>query len=125
VSETGTSGPATAPDAPEDLDSVGSAAGPVPRPAAAVSRQAYDPSRDRETKRGQIAAQLLTLLTVLTLAPFVLALARGLCVRAVADAGACSGFPEIDLMALMQLVFTPVVALVGAATGFYFGEKKG
>lgn len=109
---------------PEDLDSVRLARGPTPPRVAAVGLQAYDPARERETKRGQIALRLLTLLMLLTLAPFALALARGICVRAVAEAGACAGFPEIDLTAVMQLVFTPVVALVGAATGFYFGEKK-
>jgi hypothetical protein len=99
----------------------GDAEGP-PRPS--VAREAYDPTRDREAKRGQIALRLLTLLTLLTFAPFALALARGLCVR-VAGLDACSGFPDVNVTELMQLVFTPVVALVGAATGFYFGEKKG
>lgn len=87
----------------------------------------YDPDRDREQKRGQIAGTLVTLLVVLTSAPFLLILLRAVCVRATGDAEAtatCGGFPAIDMKDLLNTVLTPVVALVGAATGFYFGEKK-
>jgi hypothetical protein len=30
-----------------------------------------------------------------------------------------------DIQALMTIVFAPIVGLVGAATGFYFGERNG
>jgi hypothetical protein len=29
-----------------------------------------------------------------------------------------------DVQALMTIVFAPLIGLVGAATGFYFGEKS-
>jgi hypothetical protein len=29
-----------------------------------------------------------------------------------------------DVQALMTIVFAPMIGLVGAATGFYFGEKS-
>lgn len=72
--------------------------------------------------------RLLTLLIFVAVAPFLLVLFRALCVRTVAGDEAvavCSGFPTADLKDLLNAVLTPVVALVGAATGFYFGEKKG
>lgn len=96
--------------------------------AGQVEDAPYDPSRDRETKRGQIALRLLTLLSLIAIAPFLLLLFRALCFRAVAGedpAAVCAGFPVVDMQELLTAVFTPVVALVGAATGFYFGEKKG
>lgn len=107
------------------------------QPAAPASRTKpppinaipYDPAPDRERKRGQIAIWLIVLLMALSLVPFVLILVRGVCVAAETNVasvpdGTCSGLPDVALMEVLTLVFTPVVALVGAATGFYFGEKS-
>lgn len=104
--------------------------GSVSRPPAALfqaDQSPYSPDRDRETKRGQIAMTLIWLLVMLASAPFLLILFRAICLRATGggeDPAVCTGFPAVDLMELLNAVLTPVVALVGAATGFYFGEKK-
>src|SRR5712691_6601138 len=61
----------------------------------------------RETARGRVAAALLLILAAISVAPFV---ALWLAWATVAE-----------LTALLQIIFGPVVALVGAVTGFYFG----
>jgi hypothetical protein len=71
----------------------------------------YDPSHDREKKRGHIAMTLVCLLFAIVAASFVYILFR-LC--------------DIEtLKSLLEIVFAPIVGLVGAVTGFYFGEKSG
>lgn len=99
-------------------------------PATHAATKAYNPAQDREKKRGQIATWLVALLIGVAAAPFLLILVRGVCVAADANtaslaASTCAGLPAVDLIEVLQLVLTPVVALVGAATGFYFGEKSG
>lgn len=101
--------------------------GSVPKPASdfAIATQNHELAKNREEKRGEIAMMLLRLLVVVVVAPFVLVAGRGvyLCWG---SSGICSAFPTVDdVLDLIQLVLTPVVALVGAATGFYFGERKG
>lgn len=72
-----------------------------------AKRVPYDPARTRENFRGLIALLLIALMTgiiVATLALFWLHPDR-----------------VKDLKDLFALIFGPVVALVGAATGYYFG----
>ncbi len=111
-----------------ELDSVVVAPGTI-RDAPeirSIDASRYDPTRDREQKRGRIAMVLVWLLVALA-APFALALVRGLCVGLQSGLGwpsaTCLGFPRVELIETLQLVLTPAVALVGAATGFCFGEK--
>lgn len=111
---------------------VGVSRGEAPPPSGVPESPAtvkYSPDRDREAMRGQIAMTLVWLLLLLCLSPVAVILFRGLCVWAATEnelaAGACAGFPVIDLAELLQVLITPIVALVGAATGFYFGEKAG
>ena len=111
------------------LDAIGpgqDAPGTKP-PIVAPSLKTYNPIEDREKKRGQIAMRLVGLLIAVALAPFVIIFLRAICVATEASGGiapeSCTGFDGLDVMGVMQLVLTPVVALVGAATGFYFGEK--
>ncbi len=75
-------------------------------------RQRYDPSEDRERKRGQIALILVGLLA-------------GLCVVAVLLGTTVNDTRAASLKAVLELVFGPIVGLAGAVTGFYFGEKAG
>lgn len=65
----------------------------------------------REITRGRIAAALLAILGFLVAGSFV-SLWFG-----------WASSTELD--ALLTLLFAPVIGLVGAATGFYFGEKAG
>jgi hypothetical protein len=70
----------------------------------------YDPRPQEDSARRRIAYLLLAILAVMILAAIVLVIL----------------WPErLDsLLKLYQLIFTPVVALVSAATGFYYGTKS-
>ncbi|RMF40235.1 MAG: hypothetical protein D6754_03655 [Alphaproteobacteria bacterium] len=106
-----------------DLDISPDAPGEVSGPIALESAP-YDPTRDREEKRGQVAMILLWLLFIVIVTPFVLIALRWSCFS-IFGAESCSTFPDIDVLALLEKVLTPLVGLVGAVTGFYFGERKG
>jgi hypothetical protein len=69
----------------------------------------YDPSRQREHVRAGIAYALIGLLIVIILFSFALLLFSS------------KSFDEIKGM--LELLLAPVVGLVGAVTGFYYGEK--
>jgi hypothetical protein len=92
-------------------------------PSAPVVSRGYDPARDRENMRGRIAVRLLGLLVVTILAPYALMLVRAACLLG-GPAAVCAGFPALAGNEVLTATITPVVALVGAATGFYFGEKR-
>ena len=69
----------------------------------------YDPTEDREKVRGNLAQGLIILLAIVVIIPF-LALMMG---------------KEIaDVKAIVEVTLTPLVGLVGAVTGFYFGSKE-
>ena len=71
----------------------------------------YDPSKDRESVRGWIALSLISLLAVVVLFSFAFTWAHPDRSR--------------DLHDLLALLLGPLVALVGAATGYYFGSQAG
>ena len=99
----------------------GAAAPPLP---AALSTTSYDPSRDRETVRSRIALWLVFLLGVIVCVPFVLLALRTGCRMLYPDQAVCTAFPVQELIDTVNLLLTPVIGLVGAVTGFYFGENK-
>lgn len=69
----------------------------------------YEPTRDREKVRGKIAIWLLTLLILMVVFSFV-----------------SIAFKWMDiptLKSLVEIFFTPLIGLVSAVTGFYYGEK--
>jgi hypothetical protein len=70
----------------------------------------YDPSRAREWMRGGIAGALLAILAVTVLLPWLVVAKKWLEVD--------------DLESLLSTILTPLVGLVGAVTGFYFGERS-
>ena len=85
------------------------ASGPPPQPSAV-----YDPTKDRENVRGHLAyivVGLFALLVVLTL---------WFAHAVVTDDPALQ-----RLLQVVGILLSPVVALVGAVTGFYYGEKAG
>ena len=84
----------------------------------------YDPAKDRERKRGQIAMLLVWLLVGVVAGTFLLTLGKAVCVGAGGTA-MCSSLDVVEVRTLIEMLLTPVVALVGAVTGFYFGESKG
>lgn len=96
-----------------DLDLAGEpvpelASGPVSTP---VSITSYDPSQDRERYRGLVAGVLLGLLTFTVSAAFL--------------SFWFNWASQDEIESLMTIVFAPIVGLVGAATGFYFGAATG
>ena len=109
-------------DAPLLLDETPTQGG-APAGAETIARAPYDPSRDRERKRGQIAMYLIALLFFVCLVPYVFVLAEILCLQGGGTAPMCSKFGAGNLEKLTQLFLTPIVGLVGAVTGFYYGEN--
>lgn len=113
-------------DTPVDLTARGAPAPPsVEIRAEKIDFQPkpYDPTRDRETIRGRIALWLVWTLVGLIAATFVFAAATVL----ICGSASCNAQTK-DLEAVkvvVQLLLTPLVGLVGAVAGFYFGEKSG
>lgn len=70
----------------------------------------YNSDEDRERIRGLVALFLSGLLAFVVLGSFI---------------GLAAKLIEMkDLKELLTIVLGPIIALVGAATGFYFGGKK-
>lgn len=70
----------------------------------------YDIPAEREKKRGQIALFLIWILAGIIAISLLIVMFS------------CKPTVE-NLKSILELIFTPIIALVGAATGFYFGEK--
>jgi hypothetical protein len=92
-------------------------------PSRRIAKERYDPARDRESIRGKIAMTLI--LTLVGIALIVVAV--GLATALVCAWSACTAeAAEMkSARAVVELVLTPLIGLVGAVTGFYFGEKSG
>src|SRR5689334_4084676 len=86
-----------------DFVDLGSAEGSEPEPQTIP----YDPSRDRESIRGWIALSLIGLLALVTIASFAFMWRH-------------PGNSK-ELHDLLEVLYGPLIALVGAATGYYFG----
>jgi hypothetical protein len=93
-----------------DAGATGSEAGTpyaVPRPSVGSN---YDPASDREKVRGILALSLvITLIGVVVASLLVVLLVPD-------NVGA--------LGEVLQLILSPLVGLVGAATGFYYGSRQ-
>jgi hypothetical protein len=96
-----------------------------PLSAAGLATAPYDPTRDREGVRSQLAIGLTLLLAVLVVAPFALILVGATCDGLFPASDACKRIPTVPLQDLLETLLTPIIGLVGAVTGFYFGENKG
>ena len=83
---------------------------PTPPSTAPVP---YDPEPDREVIRGKIALRLLWMLAgVLLLAFISIWLSKWL------------GMDIETLRTVLTIIFGPLVTLVSAATGFYYGSRS-
>jgi hypothetical protein len=91
-------------DKPSEVEAAPTISTPIDR--------AYDPSQDRERKRGQIALSLVGLLAAI--AAFSLIFVMFAATKEREDA----------FKGVLELPFGPIVGLVGAVTGFYFGAKS-
>jgi hypothetical protein len=74
------------------------------------SDKPYDPGRDREFVRSWVAYGLLGLLIVIVLLSFIALWAHGI--------------TKDDLKEILTIFFGPIITLLGAVTGFYYGEKS-
>lgn len=84
----------------------------VSPPLLTTTSVPYDPSEDRERKRGQTALSLVGLLAGIAVFSLIFAMVAATKER------------EDALKAVLELLFGPIVGLVGAVTGFYFGAKS-
>lgn len=75
----------------------------------------YDPAKAQETTRGKIAIILLFILA------FVIAFAFYFLERL--PLGPNTKDYAANLVTVLQIIFGPIVALVGTALGYYFGSK--
>ncbi len=82
---------------------------PEPGPEPAPKVVTYDPSKDRESMRGTIALSLIGIFAATIAGAFALVWIH----------------PDRskELHELLGLILGPLVALVGAATGYYFGSQ--
>jgi hypothetical protein len=83
---------------------------PMPSRLVPPTPAAYNPSRPRERMRGVIAILLLAFLGVMVVIPWLMMLAGSPVIR--------------DLNDLISRTFPPIVGLVGAVTGFYYGDRS-
>jgi hypothetical protein len=110
----------------QDLNTLGgttTAGGATPPTTSQIVEKSYDPTADRETIRGTIALALVWTL-VGVIGAVVL---TGLVTMYACHAGGACNTETMDLKtvrAVIELVLTPLIGLVGAVTGFYFGEKS-
>ena len=84
----------------------------------------YDPAKDREGVRSTIALSLIGLLAVVVVVPFVLILFGVGCDALGPGSDICRRIPVVPLKDVLDTVLTPLVGLVGAVTGFYFGDRE-
>jgi hypothetical protein len=117
----------THPVQPKDLTSIGpasaTAAGAPPASASELIEKTYDPTLDRETIRGTIAQALVWTL-VMVIGAVVLTGLVTIYGCHVKDTCAADTVELKTIRVVIELVLTPLIGLVGAVTGFYFGEKS-
>ncbi|KWF35824.1 hypothetical protein [Burkholderia diffusa] len=103
------------PQVPDEYAKVLDASDPTPASLAKFDNPPFDSRRHHDEARSTIAFWLLGLLT-------------GLLVAAALGFGGLfftAGKPTFDeLKSLVELILTPLLTLVSAATGFYFGSQK-
>jgi len=103
------------PSIPEQYSRVLDASDPTPASLVEIKKPRFDANRHHSEARSKIAFWLLGILT-------------GVLVTAVVGFAALF-FTKIQptfdqLKSLLELVLTPLLTLVSAATGFYFGSQK-
>lgn len=122
---TDTTGQELPPEQPRDLRQIGSSAAEeaVWKPGSGLKEEKYDPAKARENIRGQIAMWLVwSFVGFVALAGLIgLGTQIGCAWTKTCDAATT----ELKtIRALVELILTPLVGLVGAVSGFYFGEKS-
>lgn len=93
-----------------DLDDVVPKQGQAKPVEDGITTQAYDPRPHEDTARRHIAYALISLLLIICVATF-----------------ATLWWTDIEIQTVIrvvELLLGPVIALVSAATGFYYGAKS-
>ena len=94
----------------ESIDLVSTEPQPVvEEPRGTPQRDIYNPDRDREIVRGKIALYLLYMLAGVLLLAFI---------------SMWWGIKEDVLRTVLTIIVGPLVTLVSAATGFYYGTRS-
>jgi multisubunit Na+/H+ antiporter MnhC subunit len=118
----------TDPVQPQDLTNIGPAGSTgATAPLSSASRfieKNYDPTLDRETIRGTIAQALVWTLVVVIVAVILMGLVTAYGCHAKDTTCSADAIELKTTRAVIELVLTPLIGLVGAVTGFYFGEKS-
>ncbi|MGH6662554.1 MAG: hypothetical protein ACREB6_13525 [Rhodospirillales bacterium] len=83
---------------------------PSPPELLTFRTKPYDPEEDRERLRGVIAIIIVGLLVGIVIFSFVTLWFKWVAVT--------------DLKSVLELVLSPIVALVGSVTGFYYGGRS-
>lgn len=114
-------------DEPQDLKILGSPESESDEPETFGDRFTEEPfNRDKEQEavRGKIALRLVwALVGVIFLVVATGVIIGIVCIRS--EACSTEVMELKSMRAVIELVLTPLVGLVGAVTGFYFGEKSG
>jgi hypothetical protein len=117
----------TDPVQPKDLSSIGptgtTGQASTPGTPGQIIEKIYDPTPDRETIRGTIAQALVWTLVAVIGCVLLTGLATMVGCHT-KDACSAETVELKTVRAVIELVFTPLLGLVGAVTGFYFGEKS-
>lgn len=108
---------------PQDLNTLGAEVTGSAVNVSQIVEKPFDPTADRETIRGTIALALVWTLVGVIAAAVV----TGAIIMYACHAGVTCNTETMDLKTIrvvIELVLTPLIGLVGAVTGFYFGEKS-
>ena len=111
---------------PKDLTAINPSPSSVSSPSDVVQAPTeipYDPAPARENVRGTIALLLVwTMVGVIALVALVGVVTAYNC--HLKDTCTAETTDLKSIRSVIELVLTPLVGLVGAVTGFYFGEKS-
>lgn len=108
---------------PKDLTEINPAASGASPDIEAPVEEPYDPAHERENVRGKIALLLVwTMVIVIGLVMLVGIVTAYDC--HLKDACSPDATDLKSIRSVIELVLTPLIGLVGAVTGFYFGEKS-
>jgi hypothetical protein len=125
---TDTSGqPQPPPEPPRDLTKVGKTGPDVTQETQGLKEEKYNLVQARENVRGQIAMWLVWSFVGFIAVAALIGLGTQIgCAVAPMWAKSCdAATTELKtIRALVELILTPLVGLVGAVSGFYFGEKS-
>lgn len=109
-----------------DLESLAETGPPKDVTVAAVTEKPFDPRRAEDAARRKIGYALIFILAVIVVDALLLVAFINFAPSGALGPAALAADAKADserLVAILNIVFGPVVTLVGSVTGFYFGAK--